>query len=61
MAALATTRCNPVLRTFYQRLQAPGKANKVALTACIRKLLPILNSMIRHRTPWAYVAFEPCS
>jgi transposase len=52
MSALVATRCNPVIRTFYQRLCAAGKAKKVALTACMHKLLTILNAMVKHRTPW---------
>ncbi|MEE8442449.1 MAG: transposase, partial [Dehalococcoidia bacterium] len=56
MAALVASRWNPVLRTFYQRLCAAGKPKKVALTACMRKLLTILNAMLKHRTPWGYVA-----
>jgi transposase len=52
MAALAGTRCNPVLRTFYQRLRAAGKKAKVALTACMRKLLVILNAIVRTQQPW---------
>jgi transposase len=52
MAALVASRFNPVIRTFYQRLCAAGKAKKVALTACMRKLLIILNAMLKHRTPW---------
>jgi transposase len=52
MSALAATRYNPVIRAFYQRLCAAGKAKKVALTACMHKLLGILNSMVKHRTPW---------
>ena len=52
MATLTATRWNPVIKAFYQRLCAAGKAKKVALTACMRKLLLILNSMIRHRTQW---------
>jgi transposase len=52
MAALVATRRNPVIRTFYQRLCQAGKAKKVALTACMRKLLTILNAMLKHRTPW---------
>jgi len=52
MAALAATRFNPVIRAFYQRLQAAGKPQKVALTACMRKLLIVLNAMARHQTPW---------
>lgn len=52
MSALAATRYNPVIRAFYQRLCAAGKPKKVALTACMHKLLGILNSMVKHRTPW---------
>jgi transposase len=52
MAALTATRYNPVIRAFYARLCAAGKAKKVALTACMRKLLTILNSMVKHRTRW---------
>jgi transposase len=52
MSALVATRFNPVIRTFYQRLCAAGKAKKVALTACMRKLLTILNAMLKYRTPW---------
>jgi transposase len=40
------------LRNFYQRLQRAGKAKKVALTACMRKLLTILNAMLKNRTSW---------
>lgn len=54
MAALVATRHNPVIRRFYQRLLAAGKAKKVALTACMRKLLVILNAMLKHRTTWYY-------
>jgi transposase len=50
--ALVAARFNPVIRAFYQRLCRAGKAKKVALTACMRKLLVILNAMIKHRTPW---------
>ena len=52
MATLVAVRHNPVLRAFYQRLCAAGKPKKVALTACLRKLLVILNSMIKHNRPW---------
>lgn len=52
MAALVASRRNPVLRTFYQRLLAAGKPKKLALTACMRKLLTILNAMARTSTPW---------
>ncbi len=54
MSALTATRFNPVIRVFYQRLCAAGKAKKVALTACMRKLLIILNAMMKHRTRWAH-------
>ena len=56
MATLVASRRNPVIRAFYQRLLAAGKPKKVALTACMRKLLTILNAMIRHRTPWQYAS-----
>jgi len=52
MATLVATRCNPVVRSFYQHLCTGGKAKKVALTACMRKLLTILNSMLRNHTTW---------
>jgi transposase len=52
MAALVATRHNPVLRTFYQRLLAAGKPKMVALTACMHKLLLILNALVRHHTAW---------
>jgi transposase len=52
MATLAATRFNPVIRAFYLRLCAAGKEKKVALTACMRKLLTILNAMAKTGTPW---------
>jgi transposase len=52
MSALAAVRYNPVLRNFYLRLCEAGKPKKVALTACMRKLLTILNAIIKNRTPW---------
>ena len=52
MAALAATRHNPIVKAFYTRLQAAGKPKKLALTACMRKLLTILNAIVRDRTPW---------
>ena len=51
MGALVASRCNPVIREFYQRLLAAGKPKKLALTACMRKLVVILNSMLKHRSP----------
>jgi len=53
MGTQRATRCNPVIRPFYQRLLAAGKAKKVALVACMHKLLTILNAMLRHRTRWS--------
>lgn len=52
MATVAASRCNPVIQAFYARLLAGGKAKKVALTACMHKLLIILNAMVKHQTPW---------
>jgi len=52
MATLSAVRCNPAIRTFYQRLRAAGKMPKVALVACMRKLLTILNAMLRDQTHW---------
>ncbi|MGH3481553.1 MAG: IS110 family transposase [Nocardioidaceae bacterium] len=52
MAALVASKCNPVIRAFYQRLRAAGKPAKVALTACMRKLLTILNAIARDGVPW---------
>ena len=52
MGALVASRFNPVIRDFYQRLLAAGKPKKLALTACMRKLLVILNSMLKHHSPW---------
>jgi len=52
MATLTATRCNPVIQAFYQRLLARGKAQKVALTAAMRKLLIILNAMVKTQTRW---------
>jgi len=52
MGAIVAARFNPIIRAFYQRLRAAGKAKKVVLTACMRKLLIILNAMVKHRTPW---------
>jgi len=59
MAALVATRRNPVIREFYQRLLAAGKPKKVALTACMRKLLTILNAMLRANTVWRHTAHAP--
>jgi len=58
MAAVAAARSNPVIRHFYQRLRAQGKPAKVALVACMRKLLTIMNAMLKHHTPWNPNALE---
>jgi transposase len=55
MVTLAAIRHNPVIRAFYQRLRQAGKLKKVAIVACMRKLLTILNAMVKHQTPWALV------
>lgn len=52
MAALVASRYNPVIRDFYLRLIGAGKAKKVALVACMRRLLTIINSMIKHGSTW---------
>jgi transposase len=52
MATLTATRGNPVIKAFYQRLLAHGKVQKVALTAAMRKLLMILNTLVKTQTSW---------
>lgn len=52
MAVLSASRCNPALKIFYDRLVAKGKAKKVAMVACMRKLIIIMNAMIRDGQPW---------
>lgn len=52
MAALSAKKHNPIIKHFYERLIQHGKEKKVALTACMRKLLVILNAMIRSQQPW---------
>ena len=52
MATLMATRCNPVIQAFYRRLRQAGKPFKVAITACMRKLITILNAIVRDRRPW---------
>lgn len=54
MAALVGSRHNPPIKRFYERLVEAGKPKKVALVACMRKLLVILNAVLRDRTPWRY-------
>ena len=52
MCVVSGLRCNPMLKSFYNRLTAKGKPSKVALVACIRKLLVVLNAIAKARTPW---------
>ena len=52
MATLVAVQRNSVIRAFYDRLVAAGKPKKVALTACMHKLLLILNALLRQRVPW---------
>jgi transposase len=59
MATLAACRSNLTIRTFYQRLLQAGKRKKVALTACMRKLLTILNAVLKHQQPWRLEALCP--
>ncbi len=54
MATLCAVRFNPTIEAFYERLCAKGKPKKVALPACMRKLLTILGAVLRNRTPWRY-------
>jgi transposase len=62
MAAVTATRYNPVLATFYRRLRDAGKPAKVALVATMRKLLTIVNAMVKHQSRWdAKVASTPAS
>jgi transposase len=59
MAALVATRHNPAIKVFYQRLLAIGKPKKVALVACMRKLLTMLNQMLRTGQPWTLTRHSP--
>jgi len=52
MAVVVGIRFNPVIKAFYERLRKAGKIAKVALTACMHKLLIILNAMVKHKTLW---------
>jgi transposase len=56
MPALSAIRCNPVIIDLSQRLIAKGKLKKVALVACMHKMLTILNSMAKNHTPWDYAS-----
>jgi transposase len=59
MATLSAIRHNPVIRAFYQRLLSKGKIKKVALTACMRKLLVILNTMVKSGQDWKHPISSP--
>ena len=58
MATLVATRHNSVIKKFYQKLLAKGKPKKVALVAAMRKLLTILNDMVRHNRKWQEPAVQ---
>ena len=58
MATLTATRHNPVIRSFYTRLLAAGKPKKVALVACMRRLLTVLNAISRDRATWQPLPFQ---
>lgn len=60
MAAMVATKHNPMLRATYQRLVAAGKAKKVALVACMRKLIVLLNALLRDRKPWLPPQQDSC-
>lgn len=59
MAALVASRHNPIIQAHYQKLLAAGKAKKVALVACMRKLLVMLNAILRNKTPWRFALVTP--
>lgn len=59
MATVAALRCNQVIRTFYHRLLQQGKAKKLAIIACMRKLLTILNAMVKNQQPWQTQVLTP--
>jgi transposase len=59
MSTLSAIRFNPIIRQFYQRLKEAGKCFKVAMVACMRKLLVILNAMVRNQTKWRHCENKP--
>lgn len=61
MAAVSARRCNPIIRAFADRLQKNGKAFKVIITACMRKLLVILNTIVRNQTRWNAIPLSQSS
>lgn len=54
MATLSATQCNPVIKAFYEKLLSAGKLKKVAITACMRKFITILNAMVRDNATWSH-------
>ncbi len=52
MAMLSSIQCNPVFKRFYERLKAQGKLPKVAVVACMRKMIVVLNTMVKNQEPW---------
>jgi transposase len=52
MATLTATRCNPLIKPFYERLIAKGKGFRRAMVACARKLLILLNTLVKEKRPW---------
>ena len=52
MATISAIKCNYKIKSFYRRLIAAGKKPKVAITACMRKLITILNAMVKQQKPW---------
>jgi len=52
MAAVSAMRCNDPIRVFAERLKKAGKPSKVVIVACMRKLLTIMNSMLKYNSPW---------
>ena len=59
MATVAAMRCNPAVRALRERLKAAGKPPKVVIVACMRKLLTVLNAMVRADQPWSARAAAP--
>jgi transposase len=55
ITALSASKFNPVIHAFYESLLKSGKSKKVALVACIRKLLVIINSMVKNNQKWRYI------
>ena len=60
MATMSARTHNPPIKAFYEQLLAAGKPGKVALVACMRKLLTILNAMIRDNSPWNPLPLHSC-